>query len=199
MTLEGYPVIPAPYYGSSPPASPVDGQEWIMSWLGPAWRFRYNAALAADYPWQCIGQIPLYSVQGTASIAAGHAIAANTWFDIAGDTPPQLLAVPRAGIYMLSTGAQIYTQNATAVIYAMTQGISRQAGGSGSFVSTGVQVQLETSNGSSWAWGAMHLYRRGPLTLTAGDVLKCQYTVGTAALHASWGDRYLQAFPVRIS
>jgi hypothetical protein len=202
MTLEGYPTIPAVTISSSPPANPVAGQEWILPVAsGLYWRFVYSATQAAiDYGWIFVGGSPLYSFQGVGQIAAGHGhLRANTWFDIPSDTPPQLSAVPRAGIYLADTGAQIYTQNTLVGIYSMTQGISRQTAGSGAFAPTGVQVQLETSNGSSWAWGAMHNYRRGVLTLTAGDVLKCQYTVGTAALHASWGDRFLQAIPARVS
>jgi hypothetical protein len=72
----------------------------------------FNAGLRLTIGW-IFGRISIvFGSKGTGQIAAGHAIAANTWFDIASDTPPQLSAVPRAGIYLADTGAQIYTQNA---------------------------------------------------------------------------------------
>src|SRR5262245_3075004 len=48
--------------GSTPPASPIDGDQWILpspNGQSCVWRFRYNAGSASAYKWEFIGGNPV--------------------------------------------------------------------------------------------------------------------------------------------
>jgi len=91
-----------PSYATTLPANPYDGQEAILvdSLSNPSyqWRFRYNAASTSAYKWEFIGGSP-WMILPLSYTPAG----ANAHYDdmAAGS----ILTLPRAGDYILSTGA----------------------------------------------------------------------------------------------
>lgn len=90
-------------YGTSLPASPVDGQEYVLvdSVTNPSyqWRFRYNAGSASAYKWEFVGGAPSAQHE-TATVAIN---AAPTW----GATGP-IFAIPRPGVYFVDFQAMFY-------------------------------------------------------------------------------------------
>ena len=68
-----------PSYGSTFPASPVDGQEHIYTAgaNGECWRFRYNAGSSSAYKWEYIGGAEVV-LAATASIPAARAPSTST-------------------------------------------------------------------------------------------------------------------------
>ena len=92
-------------YGTTLPASPVDGQEAILvdSVTNPTyqWRFRYNAGSTSAYKWECVGATPLgayLNVQESLAVT-------GTWQDLA-TVGPQV-TIPRAGDYQVRFGARV--------------------------------------------------------------------------------------------
>src|SRR5262249_55540522 len=61
-------------YGTALPATPVDGQEFILvdSLTNPAyqWRLRYNAGSSSSFKWEFVGGTPIYGI-ATTNDAAG--------------------------------------------------------------------------------------------------------------------------------
>jgi hypothetical protein len=94
-------------YGTSLPASPVDGQLFVLvdSVTSPTyqWQFRYNAGSSLTHKWEFVGGPPLYNE------------VTQTWFttsttysvpDTVGNWPN--VALPRAGDYMVTIASNIY-------------------------------------------------------------------------------------------
>jgi len=94
-------------YGTTFPAAPIDGQEYVLvdSLTAPSfrWRFRYNAS-ATTNKWEFLGGSPLSYSQGSAL-----SIPANAWTNVAAGT----LLVKRAGVYLVKATATLYNPNAT--------------------------------------------------------------------------------------
>jgi hypothetical protein len=64
------PRVTTSLFSAGPPASPVDGDEWIALAVdtgnlsttnGTVWRFRYNASSGSSYKWEFLGGPPLVS------------------------------------------------------------------------------------------------------------------------------------------
>jgi hypothetical protein len=104
-------------YGTSLPASPVDGQEFTLvdSITNPTyqWRFRYNAGSSSAYKWEFVGGAPLALIGGAGS--GSTASQYPTFVDISPTSPT--FAVPRAGDWLASfvTNASNNTANANAM------------------------------------------------------------------------------------
>jgi hypothetical protein len=99
-------VTPAPWapaptipYGTSLPASPVDGMEAVLvdSTTNPSyqWRFRYNAGSTSAYKWECVGSTPQHL-----EVAGGAVVNTGVWSAFTGLT----LTFARAGQYMIQGG-----------------------------------------------------------------------------------------------
>jgi hypothetical protein len=90
----------APAYGTTLPASPVDGQEAILvdSTTAPTyqWRFRYNAGNTTAYKWEFVGG----SAQHGESTGGGTLTGGGVWSAFTGMT----LTLPRAGVYLVQGG-----------------------------------------------------------------------------------------------
>ena len=112
-------------YGTSLPASPVDGQEAILvdSVTAPTyqWRFRYNAGHSADaFKWECVG--------GTSLVAFNVATAIVPAAGWNGYAPS--ITIPRAGLYDMSGSAEWYGNGAGAGVLAIAIDIQNgQRGG----------------------------------------------------------------------
>lgn len=102
-------------YGTTLPASPVDGQEFVLvdSLTAPTfvWHLRYNAGNTTAYKWEFIG--------GAAYNAFGSGLSlgsAATWLPLLG------YQVPRAGIYALMP-SYYGSCGATAASFAVAAGV----------------------------------------------------------------------------
>jgi len=105
--MQGPPGPSLATYGTSFPASPLDGQRHILvdSATTPTyqWEFRYNASSTSAYKWEFVGGAPIYSYMSDApSIASGWAIV----------TTPQVTP-PRPGVYLIQAHCR-YLQIPTA-------------------------------------------------------------------------------------
>lgn len=109
LTVNGVPVGTASVpYGTTLPASPVDGQEAILvnSTTAPTyqWRLRYNASSTSAYKWECLGGIPTKANAGGVSAPV---LNPNTWTAIA------TLTMARAGVYQCRGYANFYSGSGT--------------------------------------------------------------------------------------
>jgi len=165
-------------YGTTLPASPVDGQEYILvdSLTNPTyqWRFRYNASSTSPYKWEFVGGAPLRSW-----VAASEATTSTPYVDLATVGPS--ITAPRAGEYLHSFGCSANCTTAGSALQIATG------------LGTGGQITAPGAN-----YGAAMVVN-GPLaTLTAAQVVKLQYGV-TFGGTASFGGRWLELMPRRVS
>jgi hypothetical protein len=89
-------------YGTTPPASPTGGDEWILpadAANGVMWRFRYNAGSASPYKWEFVGGAPF-----TAEVLTFENLTSTSYVDL--PTAGPSLTVPRAGDYFYILGVQ---------------------------------------------------------------------------------------------
>jgi hypothetical protein len=106
VTLQALPIVPIPAYGANPPASPVDGQEWIFPCY-PAnsgfWHFRYDAANAR---WGFLGGQPLTQRGVNVNVASSpNGVWPATGFPS--------FTIPRSGVYICKYGGSIGDGNGT--------------------------------------------------------------------------------------
>jgi len=167
-------------YSSTPPASPADGQLWVLpadASKGVMWMFRYRAGSSSSYKWELVGGVPLYL-----EVLTNDALGANNVWVV----DVNALTAPRAGEYRVSYGFYC-SSSAAAAIYG------------------GVLVSAQTSPGAATQTGAT-VSQSGvlanaakaevPLTLAAADTVHLAYQASTTT---SVGNRYVTLRPVRIS
>jgi len=172
-------------YGTTLPASPVDGQETILvdSTTNPSyyWRLRYNAGSTGP-KWEFIGGIPGAGNQ----ITAQESITSGTFADLTTVGPS--FTLPRAGDYLISWGAQIQASTAGTIgRMGLSFGGAAPAGSDVVYVFNNNTSQTEVGVSRSWRY----------LALAAG-VVKAQYS-GSAAGAAYFSNRWLNVTPIRIS
>jgi len=168
--------------GTSLPASPADGQEYVLvdSLTAPtyAWRFRYVASITDAYKWVFIGGYAIRSFEATG-------LNASTSYSVFGP----VLGLPRAGIYdvlhtsvMASGGAgphnfQFWTFTPTAAAIAGAR-----------------EHRQDTQSGNSY-WIISH---RDRITIPSVPM-----TLAVAFKHAGQGntsiERLYEALPVRVA
>src|SRR5262245_16485484 len=100
-------------YGTSFPASPADGAEFVLvdSVTAPTytWRFRYNAGSTSPYKWEYIGGTPARH-----DIQTDQLVQSTTPADLA--TVGPTLTIPRAGDYDVAWGCKLYSGGTTGTI-----------------------------------------------------------------------------------
>jgi len=184
----GWPGSAATTYGTSLPASPVDGQEAVLvdSITNPqyVWRFRYNASSTQAYKWEFVGGYPYW----TAVVGAENFNGINAWVDANTNVGPQI-AAPRAGQYNISASASIASSTASAACYI---GICIGAGSPvdpfQGFVGAGVAntyMTVAIPFGAGW------------FTAAQGDLIRMRYLA--AAGSGSIAKRNLAIQPLRVS
>jgi len=173
-----------PTYGTSLPASPVDGQQAILvdSITNPSyqWLFRYNAGHSADaYKWEFIGGSPARSaVDNQESTASG------SYVDLA--TPGPSFTVPRDGKYLIQASC------------GLVQGASTAYAAGMSVTSTDISIPTML-NGAGPGWtSTISALGYDTVGLTAGTVLKMQYNVASA-VSVSFYNRRLWVWPRKVS
>lgn len=170
----------APGYGTTLPASPVDGQEFILvdSTTAPSyqWRLRYNAGSSSAYKWECIGGVP-WALSSTVADATTTAWQRDN----------------RVFAPLVYGGAYLCRY---------TVWLGPPAAGSGMYVA----VDAGSASTPGRPWG----YSSAVVTTAASDVLTVERLVGTAAAAGIGGfwkadsgqinvnDRTLTVLPVRI-
>jgi hypothetical protein len=165
-------------YGTTPPASPNDGDEWILpadSTSGVMWRFRYRAASASASKWEFVGGPPLYrsvdTAEGTASTTAADLPTVGPQFTI-----------PRAGDYLIDTVANMTNTAAAFTIVCIKVG---------ALVATDQQAMSAAAN------TYVEASTTALLTAAASDVVKMQYRVTTGT--GTFSRRRMQITPVRVT
>lgn len=182
------PWAPAPTipYGTSLPASPVDGMEAVLvdSVSNPTyqWRFRYNAGSSSAYKWEFVGGASV-----SAEVTTQESTTSTTFVDLT-TVGPQV-TVPRAGEYQISFGCRGWTDQAGG-LWAMAAKIGSAA--------VGANDGLEENNASvnTNVTAGRTLPRR---TAVASDVIKAQYACPGGGGTAQFLRRWLTVIPVRVS
>jgi hypothetical protein len=181
-TTSGAAGAAVPAYGTSLPASPVDGQEAILvgSVTNPSyqWRFRYNAGSSSAYKWEFIGGIPLLN-----EVAALDSIAFAAYTDAA-TVGPQL-TVPRSGEYLIRFGAMMHGNGLAGRISSAAVKIGAAA--------TNDNEAVQTGSGYNAS-----VFREMIRACAASDVLKLQYKTSDGG--AGQGSaRFISVIPKRVS
>lgn len=169
-------------YGTTPPASPNDGDEWILpadATNGVMWRFRYNAASASAYKWEFVGGSPVLRDIQTQETLAG---AANAWID-APTVGPQF-QVARAGDYYATICCAF--NNSTAGIVFIS-GIAINA--------TDANPYNMLAQAPAGYWVAVSV--GGRITAAANDYIRQRYFQGASGSLVQKRD--LALWPVRVS
>jgi hypothetical protein len=114
--------LPIVGYGTTLPASPVDGQEAILvdSVTNPSyqWRFRYNASSSSAYKWEFVG-----------GARASLGPLPTSGFNFTSTTPISLtggpsFTLPRAGNYEVSAGLFMQNNATVTMPYSIEAGIN---------------------------------------------------------------------------
>jgi len=167
-------------YGTSLPASPVDGQEYTLvdSTTTPTytWRFRYNAGSSSSYKWEFVGGAPLTAQSGAFSPTGD-----STWRSGVSVT------MARAGEYQVQAGFFVQPTPAGATIYS---GPGVNGGSAGA---AAVQYQ-SVANANTTAQGFFLLVT----VPAAGGVINGMYNA-TGACVASSGQASLTIIPKRVA
>jgi hypothetical protein len=163
------------------PGSPYEGQ--IISYLADAtnhvrWLLQYDSATGK---WEFNGGAPLYE-----EVAASASTASLTYAALAGSAGPAI-ALPLAGDYMVSQGAQIYDATATAQVF-----MSYDIGGTGAVDADAVR-HIEGSGGNTNLEALSRMRRKAALTAVT-LTSKYRVTAGTG----SFENRWMSVLPIRV-
>jgi hypothetical protein len=172
-------------YGTSLPASPVDGQEFTLvdSITNPTyqWRFRYNAGSSSAYKWEFVGGPPL-----RVEIAASEPISFTTGAWVNCTTPGPDIVVPRSGDYIAD--ARVLLSATTSTVAAFI-GVANASVGT---TPVGIQTAAAPISGG-YASLSANPFIPG---VTAGQTLRVQYASGAAH---NFSSRSLAVLPRRVS
>lgn len=168
-------------YGTTPPASPVEGQLWLLpadASKGVMWMLRYRSGSASTYKWEFVGGTPLY-LEVLTNDALGSS---GTWV-----VDTNVLTAPRAGEYRVSFGYYCAASGASTIYCGV---LVSGATTPGSATQTGATVSQSgvTANGAKLEI---------PLTLAASDTVHLAYN-GSAATNTV-GNRHITLRPIRLS
>ena len=175
-------LVPPTAIGTALPASPVDGQEFILtdSLTAPTytWRLRYLAAKASN-KWVFVGGTALFSEILTREQVTGAAYA---------DAPTvgPSVTVPVAGLYQLAFGAA-WTHSVDNV------GVRYIAPKFGAATTDDNDAALGRDQSGAYDAG---LHRQIQRTIAAGTLVKLQYRHTTAIIN--FERRYLSIEPVAL-
>ena len=179
----GAAAISAPSYGTTLPASPVDGQEAILvdSLTAPTyqWRFRYNAGSSVGTKWEFVGGTDAYSKVD----AAETTTTTGSYVDLTTIGPR--ITVPRAGDYLVSAAAN-GAHSAAALIYLALYNMRAAA--------VHAQIQINPPASGFAGFPPVHALP----SCNAGDEIRLRYYVAAAGT-ATFSGRWLRIQPVRVS
>lgn len=166
-------------YGTTLPASPVDGQEFTLvdSITAPnyQWRFRYNAGSTAAHKWEFIGGSDAIALEATA--VGGGPLNTPTAY---GPT----ITVPRTGVYQIGVRG------------TFSGGAGGGSGGVGPWVAGAVVGPLGYVSLTSSGLGTAVFTQASGITVAAGGTVQVGTYITVATNHQ---DRHLWLHPVRVS
>jgi len=173
-------------YGTSPPASPNDGDIWMFpadATNGVIWQFRYRAASASAYKWEFVG--------GPSQSAA---VALTEATSTAGGTMVNLTTI---GPSITPARSGDYEVEFTATVFKGAADTDMRCGvGIGDFAAA---AGLITTFTNSYGVNAISQWRGyGRITLTAAQELRVKYSqqsAGTMTVQS----RLLWLKPIRVS
>jgi hypothetical protein len=174
-------------YGTTPPASPNDGDEWILpvdATNGVMWRFRYRAASASAYKWEFIGGSLVSAEVATTETTT----TTGTYVDLATVGPSIIL--PRNGDYQVNAGCNLYHTTAANAAFQ----IAVCLGATATYVVNPASAQAAVANVGADGGQAVGRYNNAVL----GAELRLRYynvVAGTAAFRWRW----IRVWPVRVS
>jgi hypothetical protein len=164
----------------TPPASPIDGQQWAMPLsTGGVAVFRYNVGSASPYRWEFVGGPPL-----VAKVNTGESTISDIYTDLA-TVGPQI-TVPRAGDYLATMQAEGYSSVNGNVGTSLKKGA----------VAPSVVDELAIYGPNGNQTGASRVVECPGLA--AGTVLQMQYRVIIAAT-GTFRYRHLFVIPLKVS
>jgi hypothetical protein len=167
------------FYGSTPPGSPIDGDEWVLpvdTANGVMWKFRYNALSASAYKWEFVGGSPLIS-----EVATQEATGSTT--DVALTTAGPSIVIPRAGEYVVELGCKTSGGSASTAVMSYDIGATPAADADSLAV---------PHNVGDFAHGS-----RPRIKALAAVTLVAKYKAGAGS--DSFSDRWFRVTPVRVS
>ena len=178
-----WPVPSGGSVGTTPPATPSDGQLFglvVDAAKGIVWQFRYNAGSASPYKWEFTGGPSL-----TSEIASNETTNSGSYAALS--TPGPALALPRAGDYEISIGATVARWVSSA-----TEGwMSYDVGGTAAADADAIQLATPDADAAS-------IFRTRTKTGLGAVTLTAKYRSVTGDSIA-FRDRYLAVRPIRIS
>lgn len=177
-------------YSTSLPASPIDGQEAVLTdslTAGTyAWRFRYNSSAVSAYKWDFIGGAPVNALVG-----ASESCASTSYIDLASVGPS--ITLPRAGDYLVTFGGRFEMNTGNTAASQMLGYITVKLGASAS-------GDTESLTLSTYTPYELPINTARTILLTgraASDVLKLQYKRNTGTVQIA--NRFIGVIPVRVS
>lgn len=171
-----------PGYGTSLPASPVDGQEFILvdSVTNPSyqWRFRYNAGSISAYRWEFVG--------GTPWLATDEAAVTTTsaGWNALGTLP--IFAVARSGDYEIGCSVDAYCATAGNYAYTLV-----------GYVVSGFSLAQYCAGASWWNGGMSHVGRVAGLA--SGNSVYLNHAAPTNGVTTGFRGRSLYVRPIRVA
>jgi hypothetical protein len=176
-------------YGTSLPASPTDGQEYVLvdNAANPSfqWRFRYNAGSTFSAKWEFVGGTSTFN-----RVETREGILEQLPFGDCATVGPSL-PFPRAGQYMIEWGCGM---DYTGVITTSYMGV--QVGGTA--------VSSAQAAFSAVPVGQFGSCLSGPYVynVNAGDVVTAKYATGNqggSGYYTYFQRRWLKVTPRRVS
>jgi hypothetical protein len=173
-------------YGTTLPASPVNGQEAILvdSTTNPAyqWRFRYNAGSSSAYKWEYVGGSDAYAL-----VTTSESTTSTGWIDLT--TVGPRVVVPRAGDYDAEAGCD-YSYGSTGGFALI--GIARNATVPGDPLGRAITTSVVQ-------YPVMMIVTARVTGVVAADDLRLRYNPYSGASVNIFAYRWLRVRPVRVS
>jgi len=169
------------------PSGATHGAVMVLS-VDPAngvyWRFRYNAESSSPYRWEFLGGPPLFSEVTNADTTTSGAYVAIA-------TAGPSVTLPRAGDFMVSSGARIFSNADLTSNY-----MSYDIGGTGAVDADAINYFSGASVGGGATTATYQMRTRRKAGLTAVTLTaKYRVTAGTA----TFVDRWMSVLPIRVS
>ena len=171
-------------FGTTLPASPVDGQEYTLvdSLTAPtySWRFRYTASITGANKWIFVGGAPYISAGGSGTIASA------AYADFPSGNPSVVVA--RAGVYAFRLGVACY---GTAASGSNNLFASIKVGAAATADANACRVENFSQS------VPISLARSGTVVAAAGDTLKLQGRAASGSLISYYA--FLEITPVAVA
>jgi len=184
---------PTTQYGTNLPASPTDGQEYVLvdSVTNPTyqWKFRYNAGSTSTYKWEYVGGCPLQQIGVGGAFWGTNEQTSSTSYTTLTTSGPGV-TVPRSGEYDVEgvcIAGNVVANNLSGFVFFVTGGATPGWQG-------GEAVTVPSSNGN----GSSISTKRN-ITMVAGNRVEMRYATSNAANAAFFYNRSIWVTPRRVS